>query len=143
MRCARGRSEPSEQLREAEAQHEALSRKIDEIDKAKRKMLADARFPVEGLSVEAGAVTLNGLPLKQASSAEQLRCCLAIGAALNPKLRTMLVRDGSLLDEDSLRLVAEWAELHDMHDMQVIMERVGKAAGGIVIEDGEVLEEEW
>ena len=59
--------------------------------------------------------------------------------ALKPDLRVLLIRDGSLLDEDSLRMVAEMA---DRADAQVWVERVGDAdEGAIIIEDGQVREE--
>ena len=80
-------------------------------------------------------VTLDGLPFEQASQAQQLRASVAIGAALNPKLRAMLVRDGSLLDEDSLALLTAEAS---RSDLQVWLEVVGREGDGIVIEDGEV-----
>ncbi len=93
-----------------------------------------AQLPVPGLSFGDGQVLLNGLPFDQASSAEQLRASMAIAMAGNPKLQVIRVKDGSLLDEEGLRIVAEMAE---EHGFQVWMERVetsGKV--GFVIEDG-------
>jgi hypothetical protein len=56
--------------------------------------------------------------------------------AKNPKLKVILVRDGSLLDHDSLKLVAERAA---ETDVQVWMERVTEGGpGGFVIEDGKL-----
>lgn len=110
---------------------------IAAIDAEKAEKLAAAKFPVPGLgfSDDVGP-TLNGVPLKQASSAEQLRLSVAIGAALNPRIKVMLVRDGSLLDDASLRLLAELAAATDS---QVFVERVGTHdAGAVIIEDGEV-----
>lgn len=48
-----------------------------------------------------------------------------------------MVRDGSLLDDESLAEVAAWAEANDM---QVLCERVanGSDGVGILIEDGQV-----
>lgn len=113
----------------------ALTARIDAIDEGKAAALASAKFPVEGMAVDGDVVTMGGIPLKQASSAEQIRIGLAIGAALNPDLRVVIVRDGSLLDADGLRMVAEWAEAKSM---QVWIERVADGTTtGIVIEDGE------
>jgi DNA repair ATPase RecN len=136
VRSKKARAAKVEDLKKREAFAASLTKAIDEIDAKKVEALAAAKFPVEGLSVDGDVVTVNGVPFEQASSAEQIRVGLAIGGALNPKLRVVLVRDGSLLDADGLRLVAEWAE---QHDMQVIMERVSDGSPvGIVIEDGEV-----
>jgi len=96
--------------------------------------IAKAKLPVEGLGFGEGVVLFNGLPLEQASDAEQLRVSVAIAMAGNSKLRVIRVRDGSLLDESGMKLLAELA---DANDMQVWVERVdttGKV--GFVIEDG-------
>lgn len=122
-----------ERLRE-ESEH--LSKKIAAIDTAKEKAVSDAAMPIDGLGLSESGVTLNGLPLEQAASSEQLRVSVAIGLALNPELRVLLVRDGSLLDEDSLRLVAEMAEAADA---QVFVECVDpKDPSAIILEDGAI-----
>ena len=83
-----------------------------------------------------GDITFNGIPFGQCSSAERLRMCLATGAALNPRLRVLLVEQGNDLDQDALRQVAEWAR---ENEYEVIMERVaGEAPVGVVIEAGKV-----
>jgi len=80
-------------------------------------------------------VTFNGIPLSQASSTEQLRVSLAIGAALNPKLRTLLVRDASLLTPTSRADLLRWAE---DSGMQLIVELATADPGecSVLIEDG-------
>lgn len=76
------------------------------------------------------------MPFDQASSAEQLRTSVAIAMAANPKLRVIRVQDGSLLDEEAMRILAEMAQAADY---QVWIERVGVSGGvAIVIEDGTV-----
>lgn len=137
VRAAAARRKQAEGVDALRAEHEALTKKIAELDARKAELLAAARFPVEGLSVDGDQVTFHKLPLEQASSAEQLRVGLAVAAALNPTLRVVLVRDGSLLDDASLELVATWAA---EQKMQVLMERVARPEDGvgIVIEDGEV-----
>src|SRR5690606_15287184 len=105
----------------------------------KAKAIAAANLPVPGLSFDADAVTLNGVPFDQGSDAEQLRASVAIAAALNPKLRVIRIRDGSLLDEDGLQLVAELAE---QQDMQVWIERVDASGKvGFVIDDGALVKQ--
>jgi DNA repair exonuclease SbcCD ATPase subunit len=127
-------------LREAEAiaaRSVALTTQIDEIDRQKGELLAAQKFPVAGLSVhdELG-VTFDGVPFDQASTSQQMRVSVAMAAALNPKLRVMLVRDGSLLDDQSLQLLGELAV---EHDLQCFVERVGKGAEcSVIISDGEV-----
>lgn len=113
-----------------------LTKKIEDIDTQKANALANAKMPIEGLSFEGGVISFNGVPFDQASGAEKLRVSAAIGAALNPKLRVLLCRDGSLLDSDSLKILAEFA---DTNDMQIFLERVEESGEvGIVMEDGHV-----
>lgn len=131
-------AEVSAELQRRRSQADELTTKIAEADAAKVTLLRNAEFPLEGLSLGDDGVTLAGIPFEQASSAEQLRASIAIGAALNPKLRTMLVRDGALLDSTSLSLLAEMA---DSMGVQILVERVGPGDRmGVVIEDGAILE---
>ena len=126
------------QQKRAAVESEAMTAKLEAIDQAKAGMLATAQFPIEGLSFDEDGVTLNGIPFDQASSAEQLRTSVAMGLAMNPTIRVLLVRDASLLDEDGLRIITELAE---ENDAQVWLERVGAGPEcSVVIEDGHVLE---
>ena len=119
-----------------ETRAQALTNEIQAIDQAKARALQEAHFPVDGLSFDDSGVLLNGLPFSQASQAEQLRVSVAMGFAQNPELKVLLVRDGSLLDENSLNLLAELAR---GHDGQVWIERVGEEDEcAVVIEDGMV-----
>lgn len=111
-----------------------LTLAIENIDTEKESRIANAKFPVDGLSFGENGVLLNGLPLEQASAAESLKVSVAMGFALNPRLKVLLIRDGSLLDEKSLRAVAEMAK---EHDGQVWIERVSKDEScSVIIEDG-------
>ncbi len=113
---------------------DALTAAIAGRNTEKAARIAAAQMPVEGISFGDGVVLLNGVPFEQGSDAEQLRASIAIAMALNPKLRVLRIRDGSLLDEDSLQLVAQMAE---ERDFQVWIERVdGSGKIGFVLEDG-------
>lgn len=122
-----------------EAKSNELTRKLEELDAQKIAAIETASLPVAGLSFsEDSGVLFGGIPFAQLSGAERLKVSLAMGIALNPTLRVMLIRDGSLLDEENLRVVASLAE---QHDMQVWIERVGKGEEcSIIIEDGEVVD---
>lgn len=114
----------------------ALTAKIEKIDTDKADMLANAAFPVEGLGFDTEGVTYQGVPFKQASTAEQIRVSMAMAIALNPTLRVIRITDGSLLDQNSLALVEEMAR---EHDYQVWLEVVGEGPdNAFTIVDGEV-----
>ena len=127
----------SEELTKKRNVSEKLTNQINQIDDSKTSQLAAAKFPVDGLSFSASEVLYNGIPFNQASSAEQLRVSVAMGIAMNPKLKVLLIRDGSLLDEDNLKMMADMAQ---EADAQIWLERVGKGQEvSVVIEDGEIL----
>ncbi|MGW9020694.1 AAA family ATPase [Leucobacter chromiiresistens] len=114
-----------------------LSEEIEAIDVQKAEALARAEFPVDGLGFDADGVTFAGIPFSQASAAEQIRVSMAMAMASNPKLRVIRIMDGSLLDDDGMRIITEAAR---ERDFQVWIERVADGGAGFVIEDGELQE---
>jgi hypothetical protein len=130
---ARAKAAERQRLREA---YESLTKRIQAIDERKAQALAAAVFPVEGLGFDDTDVTYQGVPLSQASSAEQIRVSVAMAMALNPELRVLRIMDGSLLDSDAMEAIR--AQVAD-GDFQVWIERVGDADdGAVIIEDGQV-----
>jgi DNA repair ATPase RecN len=140
VRANKERALVEEELRTAEGRAAELTVEIEGYEARKVELLAAAKLPVPGLGFDEDGPLLNGLPLEQSSQAERLRVSIAIGLALNPKLKVLLVRDGSLLDEGSMKLLAELAQ---QAEAQVWLERVSEDGAGcsVVIEDGERREE--
>lgn len=124
------------ELMALEERRDALTSNIDDRKRMKSAALAAATYPVPGLALGESGVTFNGLPFEQASAAEQLRVSFAIAASLRPKLPVILIKDGSLLDDTSMRLLEELATAYDA---QVWIERVGADDVGITLEAGEVV----
>lgn len=119
------------------ADAQALTSQMELLDEKKSRILEAVTMPVPGLSVDGDVVHFNGIPLSQASSAEQLRVGTAVACAMNPKLKVMIIRDGSLLDDDSMSLIAEMAV---EHGAQVWVEVVrSDDSVSVVIEDGAVI----
>lgn len=116
---------------------DTLTKTIEAARAEKLKLISAAALPVEGLSFDASGVTYGGIPLDQASDAQQLRISVAIASALNPGLRVIRIRDGSLLDDDSMKMLADFA---NKNDLQIWIETVGTGMtpGAIIIEDGQV-----
>lgn len=136
VRKAKERGSLSFQHEAAKGQANSLTAKLDEIAKTKADGLASASFPVDGLGFTEDGVTYQGVPFKQASSAEQIRVSMAMAIALNPKLKVIRIQDGSLLDSDSLALIEETAQ---EHGYQIWLEVVGDdIEDAYTIIDGEV-----
>lgn len=114
------------------------------------RTLEKAKFPVAGLSfetIEEGSsgrerknpkkiVTYHGIPLADASSAEQIRVSTAIGMAGKPDMRFLIIREGSLLDGTGLEILEQMAHQHDFQILMEIVDKSGKV--GIYMEDGEI-----
>lgn len=119
---------------DAEEKAQKLTDSMAEREEEKQKAIASAKLPVKGITFGVGEVLMDGVPFNQASDAEQLRASIGIAMSLNPKLRVIRVRDGSLMDEESMKLLAKMA---DEADCQVWVERVdGSGKVGFVLEDG-------
>lgn len=139
VRANRKHAEALAEVAELAGQIDAETKAVDGAVEAKRRALEAVAFPVAGLGLNEDGVTYGGLPFSQASSSEQLRVSVAIGLALNPTLKVLLIRSGNLLDDDSLKLVAEQA---DKAEAQVWVEWVTADPEGVsvFIEDGRVAE---
>ena len=134
------------QREEKRAEHKAAAttvfesnKRLEEITEAKKKMVKEAKMPIDGLSFDSEGPLFHGIPLAERSSSEQLRVCLAIAKATRKQMAVLIVRDASLLDEDALAEVKQFAE---DNDVQILLEVVGEYTGGeaITIEDGMVKE---
>jgi DNA repair exonuclease SbcCD ATPase subunit len=126
-----------ERIARSESEAQKLTDQIEARNAAKAKALEAAAMPIPGLSLGDGRVFFNDVPFEQCSSAEQLRTSVAIAMAANPKLRVIRIKDGSLLDDDGLRMIADLAR---DQDYQVWIERVDSTGKiGIVMEDGAVV----
>ncbi len=121
-------------LAKAKADAEALTKSMDGRLAALQAQINEAKLPVAGMTFSDDTILLNGIPFNQASDAEQLRTSIAIAMSLNPKLRVIRVRDGSLLDEEGLAILESMA---NEKDFQVWIERVDSSGKvGFVLENG-------
>jgi hypothetical protein len=107
------------------------------IELEKDDRMKKAVFPIEGLALTDEYITFAGKPFSQLSTGEQIRVSTAVAMALNPTLKVILVREGSLLDKKGL---AEIVTLAKDKDYQLWIERVSDDKQvGIYLEDGEIV----
>lgn len=115
-------------------QSEEITAARTEREQAKQAAIAKAHLPVDGLGFGAGVVFYNNVPFDQASQAEQMRVATAVSLSLNPQLPLVWIREASLLDDNSKRIVAETTKLFGG---QVILETVSPSSpDAILLEDG-------
>ena len=98
-----------------------LTEAMEDRKRVAAEAVEKAALPIPGLSLANGQVSLDGVPFGQASDAEQLRASCAIAMRDNAKLRVLRVRDGSLLDDDSMQLLARDGKCDA--DFQIWVER--------------------
>lgn len=121
-----------------EKQAESLTAAMQARSEHKKAMIAAAKFPVEGLSLGEEEVLIDGFPFEQAATSKKIRTSMAIAMAANPTVRVIRIIDGSLLDGDAMKIVADMAR---DNDFQVWVETVSNGDGpGIIIEDGHIKE---
>ena len=129
--------EATEDIKETRDGYDLLTRQIAAVDDKRKQLLSSAPMPVPGLSFEAGKITFNGIPLAQCSDGEKLMISLGISMALNPTLRVLRIKDGSLLDEKNRKIIYD--RIKDK-DFQLWMESVSSDKSvGIFIEDGSIV----
>jgi len=123
-------------LKAEEAASEDLSDQLQANTKRKREAIQKAQYPIAGLSLSDEHVTYNGIPFEQLSGAETLKVSMAVAMAVNPKLRVIRIKDGSLLDSKNLAIIDKMA---GDNNFQIWMESVDETGEiGIVIEAGAV-----
>lgn len=110
---------------------------IDAIERLKREGLEEADFPIPGLSVDEQGITFNGIPFGQLNSAHRMQVAFAIATAGDPDLKLTIVKNGDLLDEDSLAALQKMADDRG-YTVLVERDRDDSRRMGFVIHDGEL-----
>lgn len=110
---------------------------IESISSKRKELLESATMPVPGLSFSENEILYNNIPLSQCSDGEKLMISLGISMALNPKMRVLRIKDGSLLDKKNRAII--YNQIKDK-DYQLWMETVSSDRNvGIHIEEGKIV----
>ncbi len=127
-------------LENAKGRSRHLTTEIAGVDAEKQERLEKAAFPVDGLGFDEEGVTLGGLPFEQASTSDRIRVSVAIGLASNPSLKVLLVRDGSLIGQEKLEILAQMATAAGAQVWLEMLQEAPDAQTSVYIEDGSVRE---
>jgi uncharacterized phage infection (PIP) family protein YhgE len=92
---------------------ENATARINEIDTHKTTAMESAIYPIEGLGIDDTEVLFNGRPFSNLADSEKLKVSMAMAIAMNPSLRVVFIRDGSLLSSASRKEVMDFAKEHD------------------------------
>ena len=137
------RARMTKKLEELRATSKDLSDTLAALAREKAEALNSVEWPMEGLSVDGDQVLYFGVPLSQISSSEGLDVAVAIGIAMNPSLKVMMIKDGALIGDEKLDIIRQRAE---EHGYQIWVEDVCRNADDtarctVLIEDGVVVDE--
>ena len=140
IRYARERyQEKVEQAETAAEKWKKLDTEHNQIFHEIKKRTEAVTYPIPNLELRTEGVYYQGVPFEQGSRAERIKVSLAMGMALNDKLRILLIRDGSVLDADSMATIADLAEQHDFQFWIEMARGYEGAAGAVIIDDGGVV----
>ena len=114
---------------------------IETLDKKKSDALKNAKFPIRHLSFNDEGVLYKDIPFAQCSSAERLQVSLAIAMAMNPKIKVIRIKDGSLIDSEHMAIIESMAREKDFQIWIEVMSNDDKI--GIVISDGTVIKNNY
>lgn len=106
--------------------HEAdgLDELIDDLRHQRIKMFVDAWLPIEWLGFDDdGNMLINWVAFSQLSTWEQIKISTELATHDRPELKVIYIKDGSLLDDESIETITEIAK---ERDYQIFVELVGE-----------------
>ncbi len=131
------RAETAKKHEAAVAAAVEAQRAVEDIDEERRKAIAGAKMPVEGMVFdELGAVTIDGLPLSKLETSAKIKLGVQIVMATRPRLPIVLIQRGESLDEHSMATLRESLAAADGYALIEVVERKWDASQGIVIVQG-------
>ncbi|MCS4277917.1 recombinational DNA repair ATPase RecF [Mycetocola sp. BIGb0189] len=133
VRAAAAKAAALAAIADREKQVAAAQAELDRIDKVKADGLAAADFPA-GLSVDETGITVEGVPFKQINSAKRIRVALDLVTQAHPDLRIVMIKDGSLLDSESLTEIEALAIARDYLVLVEVVDEHGE--GEFVLTEG-------
>jgi len=124
-------------------EYDKLDNSLVTIRDERVQLIQDADIPVPDLTFDEAGLLYKDIPLSQCSDGEKLMVSMGISMALNPTVRVLLIKDGSLLDGNNRKILSDMCK---DKGFQLWMESVASkdeydAAGqvGIFIEEGEAV----
>ncbi|HJX49858.1 MAG TPA: AAA family ATPase [Candidatus Nanoarchaeia archaeon] len=128
---------------EVEKNYISLDKKVESIREEIKKTLSSNKLPVENLEINDNDELLyEGHSFANTCDSSKLKVSVSICMKLNPKLKVILIREGSLLDDSSLK---EIQDIANKEDYQIWIEKVCSEKddeNAIYIVEGEIKKEE-
>jgi len=121
---------------------EIAEESTDELNTIKadiEKAILDADLPFDNIEFDNDlGVIVDGIPMSEHSTAEQIKAAIRINSKFSPHLRVVYIKDGSLLDKDTL---VELEDLSVSEEFLFLIELVEEQEDSIVMRSGNIVEE--
>lgn len=117
-----------------------LTDQLEKIKDERAETVANAKWPIKGMTLTEDGLLMDGLPFEQASTSQRIMASVAVGMALNPKLRLLVCQHGSDLDSatlDALDAVVKAGNFQCVVEV-VTRSQYDEERCAVVIEDGRV-----
>jgi DNA repair exonuclease SbcCD ATPase subunit len=125
---------------EKEKTYNDFDKKVEYIRLEIKTMLNNSRLPIPGLEMTDDKLLYENHTFENVCESSKLKISIYLCMAMNPKLKIILIRDGSLLDKDSLKEIENMA---DKEDYQIWIEKIADEKdkdddNAIYIEEGAI-----
>lgn len=129
------------EVKASRGEYQKLTDRLKEIQEERAEVVAKAKWPIEGMELNEDGLLMNGLPFEQASTSQRIMASVAVGMALNPKLRLLVCQHGSDLDNETLEALDAVVKANQF---QLLLELVTRSKEdeercAVVIADGQVV----
>ena len=115
---------------------EACEKKMASIKEQKKKRIEESSLPA-GVDIVENEIMYRGVPLSQASQAEEIDVAMRIAAASNPALGVIFIRKASLLDEDSIKQIKTFCKENELQLwLEIVKSEPTGVPGHFFIEEG-------
>ena len=119
----KGLEESQSVIRNLETDSETRTKRLEAIKKEKKDIFAASPLPVKGLTFDDEGIYFKGLPFVEGQHPTSTIIAIGarIGMSLNPNLRMLVIKDGSLLDKSTLNWLVTMCE---KENYQLFIEKV-------------------
>jgi len=125
----------------AQAAWDAADKEVECIRTRNAETIQKANIPILGLTFDADGLLYNGFPIEQCSTSEKLMIGATMGIKLNPTMRVLTFKDGSLLSSTNKAMLKQILKDNDFQcwfEEVSSREEYDKENSGIFIESGEI-----
>lgn len=132
------KNKADEELLKASEIAKKLTETLEGIKKKISDTILDADLPFSNISFDEDlGVIVDGIPVSEHSTAEQIKIAIKLNSKFAPHLKIVYIKDGSLLDSDTLE------ELEDLgvdNEYLFLVELVEEQEDSIIMRSGSIVE---